>query len=85
MLKLSKRIVDLSKFYFTHHEVGSLHSQESRELQNKGKRLQVGNKEEALSLCWLAGVAYLTLFHKFKKQGNKYRAQGWLGGWRLAN
>lgn len=43
-------LVYLSKFYFTLHEGGSLHSQESRKLQNKGKGLQAGNKEEALGL-----------------------------------
>lgn len=33
-------LVDPNKFYVTPYEVGSLYSQESRELQSKGKGLQ---------------------------------------------
>lgn len=50
-------LVGLNKYYFTLHEVGSLYSQESRELQSKGKglqavieKMQAGNKEETLRL-----------------------------------
>lgn len=37
------------------------------------------------SRAWLSGVAYLTLFREIEEQENKYRAQGCLGVWGLAD
>lgn len=75
-------LVGLNKYYFTLHEVGSLYSQESREIQSKGKglqavieKMQAGNKEETLCLSWLAGTVYLTLFGTIKEQESKSRAR----------
>lgn len=75
MIIKKNNLVDLSKFYFTLHEPSSLHSQKSRELQNKEqgcsfyRRKQSGNKEIVFGFSWLAGAAYLTLF----RTGNHYR------------